>query len=170
MEKEINSLGSVSVGRGQLLDIVKANKEKHDIIYNAAQSGYNVAVGVYLGRVLSETERISNLAKEYAKLETFGAKFDKTGLYLVDCRLPDAPISYAHEYDKTIKKLELTTAEKIMLADSEFESYVLNNWKWKDAFLNSNTVYLSGCGVGRANVNQMGQLAAVDRAILSFNQ
>jgi len=171
MEKEINSLGSVHVDKHQLLDIVKANKEKHDIIYSAAQSGYNVAVGIYLGRILSETERINNLAKEYAKLETFGARFDKTGLYLVDCDLPSAPISYAHEYDKTIKKLELATADKIMLGDTEFESYVLNNWKWKDSFLSSNTHYLTGCaGVLRTDVNQMGQLGAVDRALLSFNQ
>jgi hypothetical protein len=142
MEKEINSLGSVHVDKNQLLDIVKGNKEKHDIIYNAALSGYNVAVGVYLGRVLSETERINNLAKEYAKLETFGARFDKTGLYLVDCNLPSVPVSYAHEYDKTIRKLELATADKITLQDSEFESYVLNNWKWKENFLVSNTSYL----------------------------
>lgn len=148
MEKEINSLGSVYVEKSQLLNIVKANKEKHDIIYSGALEGYNQAINNYLKRVESESERIKNLAIEYAKAESHGKVFDKTGLYLIDCDMPNAPVSYGHEYEKTIKKLELSTADKISLADSEFNQYVMNNWTWKQNFLVSNSAYatnVTGC-------------------------
>lgn len=144
MEKETNSLGMVSVEKSQLLKIVKKNKEKHDFIYNEAVNGYNEAVNNYLKKVSSEGERIKKLAVEYAKAESHGLKFDKTGLYLVDCHVPSAPVSYAYEYEKTIKKLELATAPKISLQDAEFNRYVMNNWEWRDSFLASNTVYATG--------------------------
>jgi hypothetical protein len=173
MEKEINSLGSVYVEKSQLLDIVKGNKEKHDVIYEAALIGYNQAVKNYLGRLESESQRIKELTVEYAKQESYGKRFDKTGLYLIDCEPPAIPVEYGYEYDKTIKKLELSTADKISLVDAEFNQYVMNNWSWKQQFLASNTSYalISGCsgfGIGGTDINQLGQLGIVNKAILNF--
>jgi hypothetical protein len=170
MEKEINSLGSVYVEKSQLLEIVKKNKEKHDIIYSGALEGYNAAVNNYLKKVESETERIKNLAIEYSKAESHGKVFDKTGLYLIRCDIPSSPVSYAFDYEKTIKKLELSTAEKISLMDNEFNQYVMNNWSWKTSFLASNVGYCSGFAgtLLRTDVNQFGQLAAIDRSITDF--
>lgn len=148
MEKEINSLGQVVVEKNQLLEIVKRNKEKHDIIYDAAVSGYNVAIHNYLDKVKSEGERIANLAFEYAKEDNFAPRFEKTGLYLYDCLVPSAPKNYSHEYNKTLKKLELSTAKEITLNDGDFEKYVLNNWAWKDEFVGSTFGYATGYAGG----------------------
>lgn len=144
MEKEINSLGSVYVEKSQLLEIVKGNKEKHDLIFSVAIEGYNAAVKNYLERLESESERVKNLSVEYKKQEADGKRFDKTGLYLIDCNLPVYPSNYEEHYSKTIRKLELSTADKISLADTEFNQYVMNNWSWKQDFLTSNTQYLTG--------------------------
>jgi len=154
MEKEINSLGSVYVEKSQLLEIVKGNKEKHDLIFSVAVEGYNAAVKNYLERLVSESERVKNLSIEYKTLESDGKRFDKTGLYLTECNLPVYPSNYEEHYSKTIRKLELSTADKISLVDNEFNQYVMNNWSWKQDFLSSNTQYLtgsfiniSGCGI-----------------------
>lgn len=147
MEKEINSLGSVYVEKSQLLDIVKKNKEKHDLIFGVALEGYNAAVKNYLERLESESERIRNLSIEYKKQEADGKRFDKTGLYLIECNLPVYPSNYEEHYSKTIRKLELSTADKISLGDSEFNQYVMNNWSWKNDFLLSTSQYVTGAAL-----------------------
>ena len=175
MEKEINSLGNVHVDKNQLLDIVSQNREKHNLIYSVAVSGYNLAVNDYLKKVQSESERVAELAKQYSAMERDGKQFDKTGLHFVDCYPPNAPKSYEHEYTKTIMKLKLSTADNIQLVDGEFEQYVLNNWKWKGEFLGSNTSYVngvSGCIISTGSIlgGSAIFLSGLGVALDSFNQ
>lgn len=102
-------MNTVSINKSVLLDEVKKNKEEHIKDYNAALEGYQKAV--------------------LAAYEKMGVKiasndYDEEDL-IINLR---KPVDYSHEYDKVIKKLELSADNIITLDNRTFDRYVLNDW------------------------------------------
>ncbi len=114
---------NITLNKNDLLPIVKENKEKHDNIYNAAVSGYWVKAEEILNTKLADV-------KEKKKVDNvLGITF---------------PVNYSDDYNRVIRMLELSADEKIDLSSNEFDSYVRNQWHWKNSFLSTNSTYMTG--------------------------
>lgn len=46
----------------------------------------------------------------------------------------DVPVSHEKEYDIVIAMLESETRDKITITTAEFQSYVMDDWDWKEDF------------------------------------
>ncbi|MEK6882860.1 MAG: hypothetical protein AABY22_24770 [Nanoarchaeota archaeon] len=51
------------------------------------------------------------------------------------------PEDHTQDYDLAIRKVELSVWENIALQENEFNNYVMNNWSWKNTFLNVAQIY-----------------------------
>ena len=51
------------------------------------------------------------------------------------------PQSYLKQYDKTIRKLEMSLDEEVILSDHEFLQYVMDEWAWKGTHMSNMDSY-----------------------------
>lgn len=111
---------NVTVEKKQLLETLKANREKHINTFEQVLSDYrDEAV-----RLLEEhIDRIRN------------GNVEK-----VSVTLPP-PKNYETEYDKAIAMVEWSQDTLIDLEDHVFEQWVLDNWHWKHEFHQTNMLY-----------------------------
>lgn len=118
----INDLGDskVTVLRIKLLDALRENQAKHAIEYKEAYEGYKVAF-------VKEAEKILVNAKEN--------NFDKT---TINC---PAPQDHSKDYNRVIRMMEMCTAEEIIVSESQFSQYVLDEWNWQANFKALSTAY-----------------------------
>jgi len=170
-EKEIrlvqNGFGSVEIEKAKLLETIKSNKEKHVKEYNEASKKYGQATLAYaLEFVKQLEENISDVKKSldeklnlvqsavglgeeaYAQEKPIDFKDINASLYMnlqpkVQITVSQ-PVSHEKEYDTVIKNLELSTAEFVVLGQSDFNQYVLDEWVWKSTFTANNSAVYSG--------------------------
>lgn len=50
---------------------------------------------------------------------------------------PEKPVSYENQYLTAIARVSMSIYDSFTLSETEFQSYVLNNWAWKDNFVKS---------------------------------
>lgn len=119
---------SVKVDRLELLEIVRANKEKHIKEFTESVKDYKLAV-------LKVTKENYDLAKtknldKIAEIES----------------IPHRPSSYETNYTRAIRMLELSVEDTIDVEQDVFNQLVLDEWDWKHSFLAASTMYktLSG--------------------------
>ncbi len=120
-----NALRSVKIFKNELLTIVRENKVKHIADYQEAVEDYKAAV--------------LKIAKDNLQLAESGdlekiSKIKST---------PHAPVSYEDNYNRAIRMLELSVDVEIELEQDVFNQLVLDEWSWKNSFLNSKTLYKS---------------------------
>jgi hypothetical protein len=170
-DKEIrlvqNGFGSVEIEKVKLLQTTKSNKEKHVKEYNEASKKYNQATLAYalefvkqleenikevkatMDAKLAVVQSAVGLGEEaYAQEKAIDFKDINASVYMnlqpkVQISV-SKPESHEKEYDTVIKNLELSTAEFVVLGQSDFNQYVLDEWTWKSTFSNNN--YLIGSG------------------------
>ncbi|HET8688784.1 MAG TPA: hypothetical protein VFM18_19375 [Methanosarcina sp.] len=118
-------MNSVKVNKKELLEILRANKEKHVTEFNEAVSDYKAGV--------------AKLAKANLKLANSG-DLDK---FKQIRGVPNAPTSYETSYSRAIRMLELSVEEVIEVGEHEFNQLVLDEWDWKHNFTTSNAFYKS---------------------------
>lgn len=114
--------------RIELLDIVRANKEKHIADFAEAQEDYKALV---------------------LKNATANLKIAKTGDLVAFKNLKGAvaaPTSYEDSYQRAIRMLELSVEDVIEIEEDVFNQLVLDEWRWKQSFTVGNTMYKSGIG------------------------
>lgn len=116
---------SVKVGRGELLEIVRTNKEKHIKEFNEAVEDFKAAA--------------IKIADHNLKLAQSGdvdqiAKFKQ---------LPTKPTSYEDSYTRAIRMLELSVEDVIEVEEDVFNQLVLDEWGWKQNFTVSSALYKS---------------------------
>lgn len=114
---------SVSVDKDRLLSTLRANREKH-------VSEYNEAVKIYREEACRALRRRAN---EIKAEETLSHRID-----LVE------PQTFAEDYDRAIAMAEWSVEETIDLDESEFRSYVLDEWAWRRAFAANTSSYIAG--------------------------
>jgi hypothetical protein len=111
----INDLGDskVTIKRTDLLTALKENQTKHAAEYKEAYEGYKVAF-------VTEAERLVVRAKE--------GKFDIQVIALA------APQDHSKDYNRVIRMMEMCTADEIIVSESQFSQYVLDEWNWQANF------------------------------------
>lgn len=114
---------SVKVNKFELLGILGINRETHVTTFEEAVADYKAAA-----------LKIAQDNLELAKTEDLGkiAKIKP---------LPQAPISYADNYDRAIRMLQLSVDDVIELEEDVFNQLVLDEWHWKHQFVASASLY-----------------------------
>jgi tetrahydromethanopterin S-methyltransferase subunit A len=120
-----NVMNSIKMKRLELLDIVRANKEKH--ITEFAESVID-----YKALVLKNATLNLKLAKS-GDLEQFKGLKGAVA----------APTSYEDSYKRAIRMLELSIEDIIEVEEDVFNQLVLDEWSWKRSFLVGNSMYKS---------------------------
>lgn len=106
------------MNRLQLLEILKANLDKHIKSYLESVDVYNRAIRAELEGKLKELGSITdNVVTSTVKLESI------------------APSSFENSYKDIIQMLELSVDENITLDSGAFKQYIKDEWNWKSAFL-----------------------------------
>lgn len=118
-----NVMKTVKLNKAELLDIVRANKEKHIAEYAESVDDYKAAA--------------VKLAKDNLKLANTGA-LDRIGAMN---SMPSAPVSYEDSYSRAIRMLELSVDDVIELEEQIFNQLVLDEWTWKRQFVASASLY-----------------------------
>ena len=116
---------AVKVNRLELLDIVRANKDKHVTEFNESVVDYKAAV-IKIAEsnlALVQTGDLDKIAKTKS--------------------MPSKPVSYESNYTRAIRMLELSVEETIDVEEDVFNQLVLDEWAWKNQFVASSALYKS---------------------------
>ena len=154
MEKMI--LDQIKVNKDEVLNVLKKNKQKHDLIYEAAVSGFWE----------NQKNHLDNLSKKFdTKRKKLNSEFNKykqnfekriteknneeilkSFYFGFQIEKEDVPFpkSYSDYYNKVIRKLELCVTDEIYLNDDEFSKYIMNDWEFKKEVKNYSFVYQTG--------------------------
>ena len=130
---------TIEIHRDKLLPIIKANQEKHDVIYTAAVSGYWEKAEQVLNEKLAKV-------KSHQKIDNY-----------LNLAYPE---NHSDDYARAISMIELSHQDVLDLSVQEFDSYVRNQWSWRNSFLNTNTFYASGYSGPAGAVGVTGALGA----------
>ena len=111
---------NISVRREELIEKVKKNRDEHEKIFLEAVEGYREEALKRLNEYIDEI-RDGKVIRNYWQMPT--------------------PENHLEEYDRVIGLLEMGVEDVVKMSDVEYQSYVLDNWQWKKAFLMSNSYY-----------------------------
>ena len=161
-DQTTTSLSEIVVQKDQLLTTLRDNRKVHAEIYEAAKAGFWVQTKETLDKRKSEfstaiTEASESFGKQYSTLaeavdkkerdslapfnELDAARSSYGGKWILNFLngwVPSFPTHHLEDYDRAIKMLEFSVADKVTLAVADFDAYVQNNWKWKEQFEASN--------------------------------
>lgn len=101
----------VTVKKPELLEALKANREKHIAEYREALQGYRDKVRARLVVLLDE-------------VVTADEDWLPTIAY-------PRPTSHVDDYDRVIRMLTMSVEDQISIREDQFACYVLDDWHWK---------------------------------------
>ncbi len=107
---------AITVRKDNLREKLKLNRDKHEADFQGAMTGYRLAM-------IRELERMLASAKE-----------GKSVPHKIEL---DRPQSHTKDYDRVITMLEMCVNDEIVIIDSEFNCYVMDDWGWKTQFQTS---------------------------------
>ena len=110
----------IKVPKVRLLEILKANRQKHRGIFELAVQGYREAA-------LTLFEEQIVLIKANRPFQGLVALIQ--------------PVDQTEDYDRAIAMLEMSVDEFIDLSEADFRSYVQDKWAWKKQWAASNRAY-----------------------------
>lgn len=119
-------MNAIKMKRLELLDIVRANKDKH-------VADYLEAVNDYKALTIKVAQANLKLSKT-GDLEQF-KRFKA---------MPSAPNSYEDSYKRAIRMLELSVEDIIEVEEDVFNQLVLDEWQWKRGFITASATYKAG--------------------------
>ena len=111
---------TVTVNRDDLLKALKENRDKHRDVFMRAIKGYRE-------RVIAELDRSLQDAKSGRKICRY--------VGLVE------PEDHTKDYDRIIRMTEMEVSDTMELSESEFSSYVMDEWSWRQSFTTSTANY-----------------------------
>ena len=112
----------IPVDRQKLIEILNTNRANHNAIFQEAVEGYRAKAIEKLNQYIDEVKE-GKIVRSY-------------------WHMPE-PEDHTEEYDRVIGLLEMATDKQVKMSDVEYQSYVLDNWSWKKAFIASNSYYSS---------------------------
>lgn len=149
------SMSEVVMKKQELLNKLIENKAKHDIILATAVSGYwDLARSLIEKKQKNLINHVDEWKIEcnqifenyYRKVETKeelpvraeikSIHFD-TALGLI------YPQDHSQDYNRAIYMMESSIYEDVRLTVEEYDAYILNNWEWKNNFMQSNSLYVN---------------------------
>lgn len=161
-------LDYVVVSRAVLIETIIKNRDEHEKIYNEAVENYWKFSQQKLESVLVDFEESvkclrkkveSSVEDRLKKVRTKQQpqRLDVTNYldFNKDVIVP-FPENHLQEYNKVIKKLEMSMKDEIELSDFEFTEYVMNDWNWNKKFIENVQNFTSGLyNVGSVRVSGM---------------
>ncbi len=165
-EIQYQKMQGLSIDRAALLNCIKDNKEKHDLLYEASIQAHKQCVYEYVEKSKDYMKESSKIYNNFAKkVDADFQSWDSKSTYLVKfpehkdlptkaCP-PAFPVSYESEYNAAIKRIELSVHDNFQLDESEFQKFIMNNWSWKTQFLGycntmiTGSIYNSSVGTGK---------------------
>lgn len=108
-----------------LIEKLKFNKDKHVKTYEKA---WEVFTQEY-------SERLEEMVKDSSNIELGKAP----DLY-VDLAVPQ---SHEDDYSRVILMVELSSQEEFHLTEQEFRQYIMDEWYWREAWLQDTVSYSS---------------------------
>ncbi len=113
----------VKMNKGELLAIVRENKEKHIKEFNEAVEDYKTAALKVAedNLALAQSGDVDKIAKIKG--------------------MPQKPTSFEDSYTRAIRMLELSVDEFIEVEEHIFNQLVLDEWTWKQNFVASSALY-----------------------------
>ena len=112
------TLNETRIEKEKLLGVLRENLTKHKAEFETAMTDYWEALEIY----------------HSTQLERARSRNKKGPLVPV----PEMPTSQEKEYEKVIRQLELSIDDKIVLNDTQFQTYVMDDWFWKPTFTTNN--------------------------------
>lgn len=113
---------TIVVNKAELLDVLRKNREAHEKTFIKAWKGYKATV-------------LEILEKAYKDAQ--GGDLNAWRIHLVQ------PINQVGDYDRAIRKMEMSQHDEIYLDDREFAQYVMDDWAWKASFTESSAMYVN---------------------------
>jgi hypothetical protein len=179
----IASMHEVVMKKEALITHLEQNKAKHDVILAAAIVGYwdtakskledkqkqlvtqveeyKADVETAINKVVAKVEAKETLPNSIA----VRAIAIDLGLGLV------YPQDHSKDYDRAISMMRSSVYDEVRLSVDEYDAYVLNNWEWKNNFINSNSFYVTNAMTkqlyARSNVTGCYQVSAYDNLAVS---
>lgn len=148
------SMNEVVMRKEELLNVLIENKAKHDAIYDAAVAGYwetaqeklqekrrqlSLALEEFGQDVETQFKRLENKVE---KKEILPYSIQVRGLQWATNLDLIFPENHTKDYERAIRMMQASIYNEVRLSEQEFDSYVLNNWEWKEKFLASNSYYV----------------------------
>ena len=112
----------VTIAKGELLEVLRANRARHRDVFLAAQEGFRTRVIAELNRRLADAR-----AGRHVELAI---------------RLPE-PEDHTSDYDREIRMLEMHTQETVTVGAHLFDQIVMDRWGWSAAFNTTSSAYLA---------------------------
>lgn len=117
-------MNSVKIEKQKLLEILKKNRADHRSVFIKAQDKYReVAIKEMDKQLKAARDGESFVLSRFTELS--------------------APRDYTAEYDRTIKMLEMSVDEVIVVSSQEFSCFVEDKWHWTRDWAVSNSRYTS---------------------------
>lgn len=113
---------STKVNIKKLIEKLRANRESHRKTFAEARAQY----------VLEATQLLADRYNDASR----------TGKIDLDFSSLIQPVSYVSNYDLILSMLEMSIEEDVVLSQSDFNRYVMDNWEWKHSFETSTMGYL----------------------------
>jgi predicted HAD superfamily phosphohydrolase YqeG len=110
----------VTIKKDELLIAIRKNREAHRSTFLKAIEGYRTQVIEELDRMLSDAK---------------AGKRIKRAIELVE------PMDKTKDYDRVIRMLEMSIADEIIITETQFSQYVLDEWGWSAQFVGSTSRY-----------------------------
>lgn len=122
----------VKVRRGELLEVLRKNREQHVQDYKTACAGYRDLALKRIDEIFNDLRAQITGLREGQTVAVVGLHF---GL--------DVPRSHEKAYDQIIRMMEMSVDNEIELTSSQFVCFVMDDWDWKEQWSASNATYLS---------------------------
>lgn len=118
----VNDFGEskVTIKKAELLEAIEKNLTQHKTDYEEALVGFR-------SRAIEAMQLNLSNARMGAEV--------KLGIALT------VPVQHVKDYERVIRMLTMSTADEIMISESQFTMYVMDDWQWKAAFVGSTAVY-----------------------------
>jgi hypothetical protein len=113
-------MDDVKVKRVDLLEIIKANRDKHRDLFLKAQVGYRELAIEWFEQRLKDARDGRAISRNITMPE---------------------PVDHTDDYDTAIAMLEMSVDDEVMIDQVAFAQYVMDKWTWKAHADFTNTAY-----------------------------
>ncbi len=123
----------VKVRRGELLEVLRKNRETHVRDYKVACGGYRKAALDKIDRVFSDVRGQIERLRNGETVAVVGLSFG----------LP-VPANHELAYNQVIRMMEMEVEDTVVLTASQFACFVMDDWDWTADFRSTTSPYFGG--------------------------
>ena len=122
------------INKKDLLEEIQANSLKHSKEFSDAFQGWRVAIAK------AAAEYIEDFG---TRLTNFEEKEEPTFSVIYPNQLPTPPTNHTSDYQRIIRRFEMSLDETIFLSHDDFDKFVLDQWDWSRDHATSQALYNS---------------------------